>query len=144
MKKYIPNFICTLICFSIFNAYGQDSGNKQIQIFERDINNSVFNLKSFNDTVTFELEGHLLQAITSNTKKENWQRVSKLFKGTDYTLNLYVNENDKMKINGLPIYYELKNHKHIFIIGLNNCWKITYIKEIKLKFPLDTVSFPKN
>jgi hypothetical protein len=137
MKKYILNFICTLICFSIFTANGQDNDNEQIQIFEREINNSGLNMKLFSDTVTFDLDGHLFQAISYETKKENWYSVSKLFTETDFTLNLYVNENDKMKINGLQKYYELKNHKYIFIIGLDSRGKITYVKEMKLNLPLD-------
>ncbi len=137
MKKYKLNFICTLICFSLFNAYGQDNDNEQIQIFEREINNSGFNIKLFNDTVTFDLDGHLFQAISYETKKENWYSVSKLFTETDYTLHLHMNENDKMKINGLPKYYELKNHRYIFIVGLDSRGKITYVKEMKLKLPLD-------
>ena len=103
-----------------------------------EINNTIVSNALFNDTVTFELKARKIQTVDEKVKNFNWGKIKILFKGTDYVINLYNNKSNEIsKVMGISKYYELKNHKYIYIIGINEQEKISIIREVKLQLPLD-------
>ena len=72
-------------------------------------------------------------------QEKYWIKTKNLFKGTDFTVNYYNIQSNKIKIfnNSSITYYELINHKYIYIIGINKYGKISLVHEVNLVLPKD-------
>jgi ribulose bisphosphate carboxylase small subunit len=139
MTKVIPAIFILLRCFT--NCHAQAINDSVNAVFvhelEREIYSASFNNTFFEDTVVFELKDKVVFVSERKEKEEKWGSVKALFKNTDYVINLYSVKEDKIlgKLSKWAACYELKNHKHIYIIGIDEKRKVFLVHEVKLHKP---------
>lgn len=130
MKVYFYSIIFLMLIHSGCKAqYSHEKSFRDfIKQIELEINNTAFNNEVFSDTLVFLFKKNSTKASALNDKKNNWGFVQKIFKETDFVINLTSVSPDR-NIGE----YELKNHRFLYEIKATNHGKIIEVREVTLK-----------
>lgn len=130
MKQLLLNLFLLVTPFGCLLAQQSEQAQKYTEAIYKEISSKAAGTGLFSDTVSFVFKDKKLVVHRMSDKKKHWNKVRKLFDGTDYIVKELAPTTAIKQRR-----FELYNHGYSYILEVNNQEKISVVRDVTPKRP---------